>query len=254
MSFINFAAREINCKIVYYGAGLGGKTTNLQVIYQKTADQQKGNGSDLQITQQIRQAILRDKSLSTYAHNIKIITQNGQVTLKGPVRSDDGVVNLNVSDLTADNFGDPWGQNRGWTNETGRSDGVNGNGWVVTQLPSLRQQISGLCLVVTQLAGGEGAYVALTIGVFNSIMFPTIFTLTLERSSASAAGTSGLLCMAIIGGAILPQLAGRVADAAGLHAAYLVPMAAYIVITVFAMSAAKARVVDAGQPAGTVAH
>ena len=42
MSFINFAAREINCKIVYYGAGLGGKTTNLQVIYQKTAYQQKG--------------------------------------------------------------------------------------------------------------------------------------------------------------------------------------------------------------------
>ena len=42
LSFINFAAREINCKIVYYGAGLGGKTTNLQVIYQTTADQQKG--------------------------------------------------------------------------------------------------------------------------------------------------------------------------------------------------------------------
>jgi signal recognition particle receptor subunit beta len=42
LSFINFAAREINCKVVYYGAGLGGKTTNLQVIYQKTADQQKG--------------------------------------------------------------------------------------------------------------------------------------------------------------------------------------------------------------------
>jgi signal recognition particle receptor subunit beta len=42
LSFINFAAREINCKIVYYGAGLGGKTTNLQMIYQKTAEQQKG--------------------------------------------------------------------------------------------------------------------------------------------------------------------------------------------------------------------
>ena len=41
MSFINFAAREINCKIVYYGAGLGGKTTNLQFIFDKTADQQK---------------------------------------------------------------------------------------------------------------------------------------------------------------------------------------------------------------------
>ena len=41
MSFINFAAREINCKIVYYGAGLGGKTTNLQFIFDKTADKQR---------------------------------------------------------------------------------------------------------------------------------------------------------------------------------------------------------------------
>ncbi|HJS97823.1 MAG TPA: ADP-ribosylation factor-like protein [Terriglobales bacterium] len=42
MSFINFAAREINCKIVYYGPGLGGKTTNLQWIFERTGDQQKG--------------------------------------------------------------------------------------------------------------------------------------------------------------------------------------------------------------------
>jgi signal recognition particle receptor subunit beta len=42
LSFINFAAREINCKIVYYGPGLGGKTTNLQFIYEKTGEQQKG--------------------------------------------------------------------------------------------------------------------------------------------------------------------------------------------------------------------
>jgi mutual gliding-motility protein MglA len=41
LSFINFAAREINCKIVYYGAGLGGKTTNLQFIFDKTTDKQK---------------------------------------------------------------------------------------------------------------------------------------------------------------------------------------------------------------------
>src|SRR6185436_16026662 len=41
LSFINFAAREINCKIVYYGAGLGGKTTNLQFIFDKTSDKQK---------------------------------------------------------------------------------------------------------------------------------------------------------------------------------------------------------------------
>ncbi len=42
MSFINFAAREINCKIVYYGAGLGGKTTNLQHIFNKTNEKQEG--------------------------------------------------------------------------------------------------------------------------------------------------------------------------------------------------------------------
>jgi osmotically-inducible protein OsmY len=53
------------------------------------ADQQKNNLSDRDITQQIRRAIMKDKTLSTYAHNVKIITQNGQVTLKGPVRSDD---------------------------------------------------------------------------------------------------------------------------------------------------------------------
>ena len=54
-----------------------------------TADQQKDNRTDQDITRQIRQSIMADKSLSTYAHNVKIITQNGQVTLKGPVRSED---------------------------------------------------------------------------------------------------------------------------------------------------------------------
>ena len=54
-----------------------------------TADQQKDNRSDRDITQQIRQSIVKDKSLSTYAHNVKVISQNGQVTLKGPVQSED---------------------------------------------------------------------------------------------------------------------------------------------------------------------
>ena len=53
-----------------------------------TADQQKDNRSDRDITQQIRRSIMKDKSLSAYAHNIKIVTQNGRVTLKGPVRSE----------------------------------------------------------------------------------------------------------------------------------------------------------------------
>jgi hyperosmotically inducible protein len=54
-----------------------------------TADQQKVNATDQELTRNIRRSIMADKSLSTYAHNIKIISQNGSVTLKGPVRSDD---------------------------------------------------------------------------------------------------------------------------------------------------------------------
>jgi hyperosmotically inducible periplasmic protein len=54
-----------------------------------TADQQKMNQPDRKITQEIRKSLMADKSLSTYAHNVKIVTQNGTVTLKGPVRSED---------------------------------------------------------------------------------------------------------------------------------------------------------------------
>src|SRR5689334_537159 len=54
-----------------------------------TADQQKDNRSDVQITADIRKAVMDDKDLSTYAHNIKIVTRNGKVTLKGPVRSEE---------------------------------------------------------------------------------------------------------------------------------------------------------------------
>jgi hyperosmotically inducible protein len=54
-----------------------------------TADQQKMNPADRDLTKKIRMALHDDKSLSTYAHNIKIISQDGKVTLRGPVRSDD---------------------------------------------------------------------------------------------------------------------------------------------------------------------
>jgi FHS family L-fucose permease-like MFS transporter len=108
-----------------------------------------------------------------------------------------------------------------------------------------------LCLAVSQGAGMFAAGCALVIGLFNSIMFPNIFTLTLERSTASAAATSGLLCMAIVGGAILPPAMGKIADSiggsAGLHTAFLLPMAAYALICVFAVRAAKARVLPVGE-------
>lgn len=54
-----------------------------------TADQQSNSSSDVELTRNVRRAIQSDKSLSTYAHNVKVISQNGQVTLRGPVRSQD---------------------------------------------------------------------------------------------------------------------------------------------------------------------
>jgi FHS family L-fucose permease-like MFS transporter len=101
-----------------------------------------------------------------------------------------------------------------------------------------------LCLIVTQ-AGSLGAIAgvaALSVGFFNSIMFPTIFTLTLERSHAPASSTSGLLCMAIVGGAILPPIAGLTADHAGIALAFLVPAISYAFITLFALTGPSARV------------
>jgi FHS family L-fucose permease-like MFS transporter len=97
----------------------------------------------------------------------------------------------------------------------------------------------GLCLVVSQASGPIGGIAALSVGFFNSIMFPTIFTLTLARSSAPTSAVSGLLCMAIVGGAAIPPLTGLTADMIGLERAFLIPMAAYVGIVAFAAAAAR---------------
>jgi len=111
-----------------------------------------------------------------------------------------------------------------------------------------------LCLTVRLTPGSAAGVAALSVGLMNSIMFPVIFTLTLERSTASDAATSGLLCMAIVGGAFLPRLAGHIADVASLRAAYLVPLLAYLCISVFGFAAARARPAAAHAAAGGVAH
>jgi len=122
--------------------------------------------------------------------------------------------------------------------------------WLLTRvrvsgLLALFAVVNGvLCLIVSQGAGPVASLAAIAVGLFNSIMFPTIFTITLERSTASNAATSGLLCVAIIGGAILPYVTGKIIDSAGLHVAFLLPMAAYFLIGVFAAAAARARVVS----------
>jgi len=101
-----------------------------------------------------------------------------------------------------------------------------------------------LCLTVTQLVAAPAAIAMLSIGLFNAIMFPTIFSLTLERSNAAPAATAGLLCTAVVGGAFVPLLFGHVADGYGLSVAFLVPAAAYVVIAVFGIAAARTRPVS----------
>lgn len=54
-----------------------------------TADQGKNNKSDVQIMREIRRSVVKDKSLSTYGHNVKVISEHGKVTLRGPVHSED---------------------------------------------------------------------------------------------------------------------------------------------------------------------
>jgi len=111
-----------------------------------------------------------------------------------------------------------------------------------------------LCLAVTQLHGQTAAYLALSIGLFNSIMFPVIFTSTLERSSASPAATSGLLCLAIVGGAILPYVYGLIADKSGLHVAYFLPAVAYALIVVFAVASTRAKIYQHGTATAAAGH
>lgn len=101
---------------------------------------------------------------------------------------------------------------------------------------------AALCFTVAFTSGPVAGYAALAIGLCNSIMFPTIFTITLERAGVSQSSTSGLLCVAIVGGAILPYVVGRMADAASVSASFFVPMAAYGVIAIFAWLAVRAAV------------
>lgn len=94
-----------------------------------------------------------------------------------------------------------------------------------------------LCLYIVAMGGVSAGFAALSIGLFNSIMFPLIFTLTLERGTAREEATAGFLCTAIIGGAFLPLLVGAVADHSGYVIAFLVPAGCYALLCGFAFLA-----------------
>jgi FHS family L-fucose permease-like MFS transporter len=82
-------------------------------------------------------------------------------------------------------------------------------------------------------SGVVAAAAALSVGLCNSIMFPTIFSLSIEGLGERAPQGAALLCLAIVGGAVIPPLAGKVADLSSLSVSLFVPVLCYIWISIF---------------------
>ena len=99
-----------------------------------------------------------------------------------------------------------------------------------------------LLLVSANSTGLVSGWSLLAIGLFNSIMFPTIFSLASEGLGERAAEGSGVICMAIVGGAIVPYITGATADAAGMKMALVVPAICYALILAFGWYARRPAV------------
>jgi len=91
--------------------------------------------------------------------------------------------------------------------------------------------IAALLTIVTMLTVGfVGRWSIISVGFFNSIMFPTIFTLALDKLGRHTGQGSGILCMAIVGGALLPPVLGAAADRLGIHHCFFIATICYIYI------------------------
>ncbi len=104
------------------------------------------------------------------------------------------------------------------------------------KLLTLYAAIAVALLALTIVSSGLVAvWSVLAIGLFNSVMFPTIFTLAIDGLGDNTAQGSGILCTAIVGGAIIPPLYGALADGASLQLAFLLPMACYAYIIFYGL-------------------
>lgn len=109
-------------------------------------------------------------------------------------------------------------------------------------LLSLFALINALLLVVSvSTTGMTAVYSLVVIGLFNSIMFPTIFALGIERLGPLTGRASSLLVMAIVGGAIVPYLQGLLADHVGLHPSFLLPALCYLYIVFYGLWGSRLR-------------
>jgi FHS family L-fucose permease-like MFS transporter len=98
---------------------------------------------------------------------------------------------------------------------------------------------AALVLLSILTAGPVAGWSLIAVGLFNSIMFPTVFSLSLEGQGRKTPEASGLLCMAIVGGAIVPLVTGSLADAWSIPHALFVPIICYGIIAAFGFSARK---------------
>ncbi|WP_245480410.1 L-fucose:H+ symporter permease [Neorhizobium sp. NCHU2750] len=100
--------------------------------------------------------------------------------------------------------------------------------------------LAAILLLVTVFTGGKLAmWAVLAVGLFNSIMFPTIFSLALKGLGRHTSQGSGILCLAIVGGAIIPVIMGALADAFTIHMAFLMPVLCYIYIFYYGLKGHK---------------
>ncbi|GGQ12340.1 sugar MFS transporter [Shewanella litoralis] len=98
---------------------------------------------------------------------------------------------------------------------------------------------AGLILVAMTSSGAVAMWSILAVGLFNSIMFPTIFSLALRGLGPHTSQGSGILCLAIVGGAIVPLLQGVMADAMGLQLAFILPVVCYGFILFYGAKGSK---------------
>jgi hypothetical protein len=98
---------------------------------------------------------------------------------------------------------------------------------------------AALVLISLSTTGGIAGWSLIAVGLFNSIMFPTVFSLASEGQGARTPQVSGLLCMAIVGGAIVPLATGALADATSIGTALFIPVVCYAVIAAFGLAAMK---------------
>ena len=100
--------------------------------------------------------------------------------------------------------------------------------------------VAGILVVITMITTGKVAmWAILSVGLFNSIQFPNIFTLGIEGMGKLTDKASSLLIMAIVGGALIPVIQGVIADHIGIHHAYILPLICYAYIVFYGFKGSK---------------